>query len=43
MRYYLQTKFRGNLRGSSVFRVDLAWNDPHVEINNVFVASLERK
>ena len=28
MRYYLQTKFCGNLRGSSVFHVDLAWNDP---------------
>ena len=27
MRFYLQTKFRGNLRGSSIFCVDLAWND----------------
>ena len=29
MRFYLQTKFRGNLRGSSIFCVDLAWNDPY--------------
>ena len=29
MGYYLQTKFRGNLKGSSVFCVDLTWNDPH--------------
>ena len=28
MGYYLQTKFRGNLKGSSVFCVDLTWNDP---------------
>ena len=30
MRYYLQTKFRGNLKRSSVFCVDLTWNDPYV-------------
>ena len=30
MRFYLQTKFRGSLRGLSVFCVDLAWNDPTV-------------
>ena len=30
MRFYLQTKFRGNLRGSSIFCVDLAWNDINV-------------
>ena len=28
MGYYLQTKFHGNLKGLSVFCVDLAWNDP---------------
>ena len=28
MRFYLQTKFRGNLRRSSIFCFDLAWNDP---------------
>ena len=30
MEYYLQTKFRGNLKGSSIFCVDLTWNDPMV-------------
>ena len=28
MGYYLQTKFRGNLKGLFVFCVDLTWNDP---------------
>ena len=30
MGYYLQTKFHGNRKGSSIFCVDLTWNDPHV-------------
>ena len=32
MRFYLQTKFRGNLRESSIFCVDLAWNDPYLRL-----------
>ena len=31
MGYYLQTKFRGNLKGLSVFCVDLTWNDPNTK------------
>ena len=43
MGYYLQTKFRGNPKGSSVFCVDLAWNDPHTTVTMHVLVKIDHR